>query len=138
MITTTVEFLKFAKAICRHTNLRLEDISCMFDMECSFESERLNKPISEIEDRVFKRVKEWVYEDYTQDNLTIGHLISNRISYLFFTRCEISIDEICPECGELVEIFNREPTNCPNCKSSVLPCGLCDMDNTKCKNCPWD
>lgn len=47
--------------------------------------------------------------------------------------------ELCPECGEEVEIAPlMQMQTCPSCRMPLAPCALCDPDTANCSSCPLD
>ncbi len=46
------------------------------------------------------------------------------------------ITEMCPHCEEEVEIKQTiSKQNCPKCGKPILPCSMCDMEETECQKC---
>ena len=49
----------------------------------------------------------------------------------------ITIDEMCPRCGETVELEDKfETQKCPSCGAMIQPCSICE--HMKCDSCPLE
>lgn len=65
-----------------------------FDMELSVQMEQTNYTKKQAEEIVVKRVINWINDDHNEsDVITIEHLCNMRISYLYFSRLKIKIEE---------------------------------------------
>jgi hypothetical protein len=82
----TEEFRKYIKKLSDLNGVSTSDIKKMFMREIDYESKRLDMKETDVEDNVFRRIKEWVEGDY-ELIITPKHIVDYRPTYLFFTRC---------------------------------------------------